>query len=55
MKEYYIDFSATVIIKAKNEEEARDKFWQEWLPDGLMYAEVNTIEQIAEPPEDENP
>lgn len=55
MREFYIDFSATVIIKAKNEEEAQTKFWREWVPDGAMYVEVDTIEQIAEPPEKENP
>lgn len=54
MKEFYVDFLATVIIKAENEGEADRKFWK-WLPEGLTSAEVDTIEQTEKSIEEENP
>lgn len=53
MAEFWIDFSATVIVKAETKEEAREKFFKEkvYKKEPYYYPEIDTIEEIAEPPE----
>lgn len=48
MKEYWVDFSASILVKANDTVEAREKFWQALvsLPgDILEYIEIQGIEE----------
>lgn len=53
MAEFWIDFSATIIMEAENAEEAREKFFKEkaYRKEPYYYPEIDCIEEIAEPPE----
>ncbi len=44
MKEFYIDFSSYVTIRAENELEAKRKFW-EWASETLGMAEIDGVEE----------
>lgn len=44
MKEYNIDFYATYVVKAENEEEAKEKFWNE-LPTSYKWVEIQYVEE----------
>lgn len=51
MKKYWVDFSGWGSVKAENEEEAKDKFWQ-WVSSlsdefGFIVAEVD-LEGVEE-------
>lgn len=43
--EYYIDFSGTLVIKARDEEEAEDKFWTWVEKSELENIELDLIEE----------
>ena len=46
MYEYYIDFSASIKIKADTPEDAKEIFWEKIKDCGkLVYIELNTVEE----------
>lgn len=53
MAHFWVDFSASVIVEAKTEEEAKEKFFKEkfFTTKKYHYVEVSDIEEIDESPE----
>lgn len=46
--EYYVDFCGTIVIKARNREEAEDKFWA-WADNTKMeHVDLDLIEEKEE-------
>jgi len=45
---YFVDYSATMIIEADNEEEAKETFYQVYCDDTRQFAEVNCVESEEE-------
>lgn len=54
MAQFWVDFSASVIVEAKTWEEAKEKFFEEKLfaTKKCHYVEVNDVEEIEEPSEE---
>lgn len=45
---FWVDYSASIMIEADNEEEAKETFYQVYCDETRSFAEVNTVEEVEE-------
>lgn len=45
---FWVDYSASIMIEADNEEEAKEVFYQVYCDETRNFAEVNTVEEVEE-------
>lgn len=45
---FWVDYSASIMIEADSEEEAKETFYQVYCDETRDYAEVNSVEKVEE-------